>query len=178
MTCKAVMRFNFYHWPLWALLLPLAASALENDSKQPVYVDSDTATYDEQKGVAIYTGHVHSVQGTLVTDSDHMTVYLNKGNIDKIIATGSPVRIVQTPESGKGSINATALKAEYYPTEYRLILIDQAVVLQSGNTYSSNRIEYDTRNSIAIAGQKSSGGSRVHTVIGGKPAAPAHSGKP
>lgn len=148
------------------LLSPLAVSALEKDSKEPIYVDSDTATYDDQKGIAIYTGNVHSVQGSMVTDSNQMTVYLNQGKIEKIYATGNPVHIVQTPENGKGTIDAKSLKAEYYPSQYRLILIGKAVVLQSGNTYSSDRIEYDTRNSVAVAGEKTSASKRVHTVIG------------
>jgi lipopolysaccharide export system protein LptA len=150
------------------LLLPASVPALESDAKKPVYVDSDTATYDDQKGVAVYTGRVHTVQGSLVVDADQMTVHLNQGKIDKIIATGKPVHIVQTPESGKNAIDATALKAEYFPSEYRLVLIDKAVVLQGGNTYTSDRIEYDTRNSVAIAGERSSGSKRVHTVIGPK----------
>lgn len=172
------MSFNHRPWLLLAMLTPLVAQALESDSKEPIYVDSDTATYDDQKGIAIYTGNVHSVQGTLVTDSHQMTVYLIQGQIDKIYAVGNPrVHIVQTPEDGKGTIDATSEKAEYYPKEYRLILIDKAIVLQSGNTYTSDRIEYDTHNSVAVAGEKTSGNKRVHTIIGPKgpeaPAAPA-----
>ncbi|TAN46786.1 MAG: lipopolysaccharide transport periplasmic protein LptA [Methylococcaceae bacterium] len=169
------MSFSRRLWLLPILLMPMLAKALESDSKEAIYVDSDTATYDDQKGVAIYTGNVHSVQGTLKTDSHQLTVYLNQGSIDKILAVGSPrVHIVQTPEAGKGAIDATSEKAEYYPGQYRLILIGKAVVVQSGNTYSSDRIEYDTRNSVAVAGEKSSGSKRVHTVIGPKgPDAPA-----
>lgn len=167
------MNFNHRPWLLLALLTPLAAQALESDSKEPIYVDSDTATYDDQKGIAIYTGNVHSVQGSLVTDSAQMTVYLNQGKIDKIYATGNPVHIVQTQEEGKGTINATSLKAEYYPNDHRLILIDNAVVLQSGNTYKSDRIEYDTQNSVAVAGEASSSKKRVHTIIGPKSPEPA-----
>lgn len=162
------MKIRGLRLALALLVMPAAAMALESDSKDPVYVDSDTATYDDKKGTAVYTGNVHAVQGSLIVDAAEMTVYLQGGKVDKILATGNPVHIVQKQKVGAPALDATALKAEYYPEQYRLILIDRAVVLQSGNTYKSDRIEYDTRNSVAVAGDKATGSKRVHTVIGPK----------
>ncbi|HLF96080.1 MAG TPA: lipopolysaccharide transport periplasmic protein LptA [Methylococcaceae bacterium] len=145
----------------------LGAAALESDSKDPVYIDANSATYDEKKGEAIYIGNVQAVQGTMTVNSDQMNVLLQGGKVNKIIAVGNPVRIKQTQKVAASTINSTSQKAEYYPNEYRLVLIGKAVVVQGGNTYTSDLIEYDTRNAIVTAGQKSSGSKRVHVKIGG-----------
>lgn len=149
------------------LAVSLNTVALESDSKDPVYIDANSATYDEKKGEAIYMGNVQAVQGSLTVNSDQMNVLLQGGKVNKIIATGNPVRIKQTQKNAADAINSTSQKAEYFPNEYRLVLIGKAVVVQAGNTYTSDLIEYDTRNAIVTAGQKASGSKRVHVKIGG-----------
>jgi lipopolysaccharide export system protein LptA len=149
------------------LTVSVTAAALEGDSNDPVYIDANSATYDEKKGEAIYIGNVQAVQGSMTVNSDQMNVLLQQGKVNKIIATGNPVRIKQTQKAAASTINSTSQKAEYYPNEYRLVLIDKAVVVQGGNTYTSDLIEYDTRNAIVTAGQKSTGSKRVHVKIGG-----------
>lgn len=164
MSAKGLRRLG----GVLGICVATATLALESDSKDSVYVDSDTATYDDKKGTAVYTGKVHAVQGSLVVDAHEMTVYLQGGKVDKLLATGAPVHIVQKQTAGAPALDAHSQRAEYYPDQYRLILIGNAVVLQGGNTYQSDRIEYDTRNAVAIAGDKGSSGKRVHTVIGPK----------
>jgi len=39
--------------------------ALSSDSKQPMYVESDSVVYDENKGETVYVGNVKASQGSL-----------------------------------------------------------------------------------------------------------------
>lgn len=138
--------------------------ALKSDSEQPIYIDSNAATYDDNAGVSIYTGNVVSSQGSLKVWSDKLVVHFKDGDVDKLVATGKPARFQQTPDSG-GDITGKALTGEYYPKQNLLILIKEAVVWQDGNTYASDIIRYDSRNSIVKAGDQESDAKRVRVIL-------------
>lgn len=150
---------------LMALLFSSNASALKEDADQPVYIDSNAATYDDKTGVSIYTGNVIATQGSLEVKSDKLVVYFKNGDVDKLVATGNPARFKQTPDSGKGDITGKALTGEYYPSEASLILIKEAVVWQEGNTYASDLIRYDSLNAVVKAGEQSSDAKRVRVIL-------------
>ncbi len=143
--------------------------ALDSDSEQPIYIDSNTATYDDKAQTSVYTGNVVTIQGSLRVDSDKLVVYLKNGAIDKLIATGEPAKFEQLPAKGKEKIKGEALIGEYYPEKNLLILKKQAVVWQGGNKSASELIHYDSRNALIKAGEKSSDSKRVHSVFKPKP---------
>ncbi|PPC90295.1 MAG: lipopolysaccharide transport periplasmic protein LptA [Methylobacter sp.] len=151
------------------LLGSQVANALESDSEQPITIDSNTATYDDAKGVSIYTGNVLSVQGSIRVNSDRLVVYFIEGNPEKLVFTGVPAKFRQTPNPGEEDIIGQALTGEYYPKKNLLVLIDQAIVWQGNGTYSSKLIEYDSKNAIVKAGEKTSDSKRVHVVLQPKP---------
>ncbi len=138
---------------------------LESDSKQPIYIEANSVTFDDKKGESIYIGDVRVVQGSMQLYADHLVVYSIDRKTDKIIATGNPLRFQQTPVEGKSDIHGESLRAEYYAADNRLILLQQALIWQGDNTYASERIEYDHNNDIVRAGQKSSGAKRVHVRL-------------
>lgn len=160
-----------------ALLLTLLAAtvappslALESDSKQPIYIEADSATHDDAKGETLYIGNVHTTQGSLELYADRMTVYQKAGKTDKIIAYGNPVRIKQTPEPGKPNSHGTGQRADYFPDTGILILLDKALAWQGENIeksdrVASDRIEYDTRHSLMKAGHPSGRDTRVHVTL-------------
>jgi lipopolysaccharide export system protein LptA len=156
---------------LFLLLAGLAISyspiglSLENDNQQPIYIDSDTASYDEKTNISVYNGNVVYTQGTLVVKSDVMTFYMKDGQITKITVTGKPATFKQSPGEGKEDINGRALIGEYYPSTAKLFLIKEALVWQGGNKSSSDLIVYDTKNSVIKAGDTTTGSKRVHTVF-------------
>jgi lipopolysaccharide export system protein LptA len=139
--------------------------ALENDNEQPIYIDSDRASYDEKNNVSIYTGDVIFTQGSLVVNSDEMTFYLKEGAIDKVVAVGKPARFKQTPGKGKADIHGLGLTGEYYPGTQKLFLINNAQVWQEGKRTASDLIVYDTKASVLTAGDINSGEKRVRTTI-------------
>ncbi len=152
-----------------ALLLTLLGSsgsyALENDAQQPIYIDSNSATYDDKKQTSTYTGNVITRQGSLRVESDKLIVYLTNGTINKLVATGEPARFEQLPAKGKEKIKGEALTGEFFPEKSLLILNKEAVVWQGGNKSASDLIRYDSKNALIKAGEKSSDAKRVHSVF-------------
>jgi len=148
-----------------------SSQALDSDSKQPMYIEADSATYDEAKGETVYIGNVHTTQGSLDVQSDRMNVYQKNGKTDKIVAFGNPARIKQTPEPGKPDWHGTGQRAEYFPETGILILYDKALAWQgdkadSSDRVASDRIEYDSKKSVMRAGASTnSGGKRVHVTL-------------
>ncbi|MGY6275939.1 lipopolysaccharide transport periplasmic protein LptA [Methylomonas sp. MgM2] len=148
------------------LLLPAEfAFALNTDSEQPVYIDSDNAVYDEKAETSTYTGNVIATQGSIKIDADKLVVYMKDGDIIKLVATGNPSHFEQLPSEGKDKIYGEGLINEFYPEKDLLIFMKKASVRQGDAKQSSEYIEYDTKNSLLKAGEKSSDGKRVHSVI-------------
>lgn len=146
-------------------LLTGMAQALENDSEQPIYIDSDRATFNEKQETSTYTGNVHATQGSIKIDGEQLVVYMKDGNIVKLVSTGTPSRFRQLPSVGKEEIFGEGLVNEFYPKKNLLIFMKQASVWQGDAKQSSDYIEYDTKLSLLKAGEHASDGNRVHSVI-------------
>jgi len=147
------------------LMLSFAASALETDSEQPIYIDSDHAIYDEKSETSTYSGNVHATQGSIKIDGDQLVVYMKEGNITKLISTGNPSKFRQLPAVGKDEMFGEGLINEFYPDKNLLIFMKKASVWQADAKQSSEYIEYDTKLSLLKAGEGSTDGKRVHSVI-------------
>lgn len=139
--------------------------ALKSDANQPVKIDSNTASYDDKDGISIYTGNVITVQGSLHIESDKLVIYFKGGEIEKMVFTGKPTTFRQRPGEGKDEIYGEGLTGEYYPSQNKLVLIEEAIVSQGNNRSASRLITYDSKNSIIKAGEPSSDSKRVHSVF-------------
>jgi lipopolysaccharide export system protein LptA len=144
--------------------------ALDSDSKQPMYIEADSATHDEGKGETVYIGNVRFTQGSIETLSDKMIVYQKNGKTEKVVNFGNPTRLKQKPEPDKPDWHGTGQRAEYYPDTGLLILFEDALAWQgddpdSSDRVASDRIEYDSRKSVMKAGTPNKGGKRVHVTI-------------
>ncbi len=157
---------------LWCLLLSALphspAWALSSDRQQPMHIEADQAELDEQKGISIYTGNVKVTQGTLVLTGNHMTVYNQDENIDKVILLGKPATYRQRPDGKDEDMRAEALRMEYYANPEQVILLQKAVAWQGKNTFRSDRIVYDVPQDRVQAGNRS-GDQRVHIILQPKP---------
>lgn len=158
-------RINKLFIALLLGLYSMGSFALESDKDQPITIDSNTATYDDATETSIYTGNVISVQGSLRVESDKLVVHFKDGDADKLIFTGNKAKFKQTPKEGDEDITGEALTGEYYPKKNLLVLIEKATVWQGNGTYSSELIEYDSRNSVVKAGETASDAKRVHVTL-------------
>lgn len=146
------------------------ACALEDDSKQPMNIESDMASHDGKTGETIYLGRVKATQGSLEALGDKMVITQKNNKTDKIIILGKPAKIKQTPEPGKPDNHGIGLRVDYFPETGIMILYDKAMTWEgpdpeaSEHTVKSDRIEYDTKNSVYKAGAGSAK-NRVHVTI-------------
>ena len=133
-------------------LLSGLAHALPSDSSQPINVKADSAEMDDKRGVAIYRGDVIITQGTLKITGDTVTITLdNEGDIDVFTSVGKPAYYEQLPATNKEIVQAYGLTLQYFANTNKIIAIDQAKVIQQGNTFRGEKIVYDTEMEIVTA---------------------------
>lgn len=158
---KSLLSFLFFVNS--TVSLPLFA--LDTDARQPISIESNSGFYDDKKGVSIYTGDVVVKQGSLRLDADKLVVYLENREVQKMIATGEPVKFKQKPAEGAEDVRGESLIAEYYPETEVLILMKKAVISQKGNSTASERIVYDRLGEVLTAGDGASASKRVVVVL-------------
>lgn len=143
------------------LLLSLAASlgsttawALPTDREQPIRVQADSAELDDKQGVAVYKGDVVVTQGSMKLTGNTVTLKQNKnGDIEVVTSVGKPAYFEQKPAPDKEITKAYGLTIQYFVAQNRVILIDQAKVIQEGNTFEGEKVVYDTERQIVNAGR-------------------------
>jgi len=139
--------------------------ALRSDREQPIDIKADRVEINEKNEVSEYIGNVHLKQGSLDIKADKITVYLNKGRLTKIAITGNPATFKQQPEDNQDLVESSAQYMEYFASKEHLVLKNSAKVVQGGNHFSGDFIEYDTLNSTVKANKDEDSDSRVHAII-------------
>jgi lipopolysaccharide export system protein LptA len=139
---------------LGAALGSASAWALPSDREQPIRVQADSAELDDKQGVAVYRGGVVITQGTLKITGDTVTITQDaNGEIEVFTSVGKPAYYEQKPAEDKDIVKAYGLTIQYYATNERIVLIDQAKVIQQGNVFEGEKIVYDTQRQIVNAGR-------------------------
>lgn len=152
-------------------LLSGLAYALPSDSAQPINIQADSAEMDDKRGVAIYRGDVVITQGTLKITGDTVTITLNnQGEIDLFTSEGKPAYYEQLPAADKKIVQAYGLTIQYFAKNEKIIIMDQAKVIQQSNTFRGEKIIYDTQRQIVTAGRGKQGtittpAPRINMVI-------------
>lgn len=144
-----------------AALLALAApsaQALKTDREQPLEVNANHFTTNQNKHLTVLTGAVKLVQGTVKGESDKGTVYQDDSNeINRVVLEGKPARLQQQLDGG-GLMRATAANIDYAIGTATAILTGNAVVIQEGRgEFRGERIVYNTE-SGELTGEGGSGG--------------------
>lgn len=145
--------------------------ALPSDRQQPIHIQADTADLDDKKGIAIYRGDVVITQGTLKITGDTVTVVQDgKGDIKSFKSVGKPAYYEQLPEVGKDIVKAYGITIDYFAQQNKIVITDQARVIQSNNTFRGEKITYDTVKETVVAGRAQPGSvtkkePRVNMVI-------------
>ncbi|WP_120996863.1 lipopolysaccharide transport periplasmic protein LptA [Stutzerimonas urumqiensis] len=138
------------------LLASATAWALPEDRNQPIRVQADTAELDDRQGVAVYRGDVVITQGTLKITGDTVTITQDdNGEVEIFTAVGKPAYYEQKPSVDEPIVKAYGLTIQYFADNERIVLLDQAKVVQEGNTFEGEKIVYDTQRQIVNAGRAS-----------------------
>tara|TARA_R110000796_G_scaffold5833_4_gene21369 strand:+ start:10314 stop:10853 length:540 start_codon:yes stop_codon:yes gene_type:complete len=143
------------------MLYPAASAiALPSDSSQPIRIQANAATLDDKRNTAVYTGNVIITQGSMRLAGSRVTLTTDaSGQLNKMVTQGGPATYQQTPEANKPPVKARAQTIEYYAADERVVLIDNAFLEQSGNTFQGDYVSYDIPAQVVDAGRSGSTGS-------------------
>ena len=140
--------------------------ALSTDTKQPIKIEADKAIIDDISGVATYEGNVVVTQGSIQINANKVTLnYSEKQTLEKVVAEGEPAHFKQTPEGGKSDIQAKAKRMEYFADVNVIQLSEGAELWQGKDTFTGQRIKYNTQNGVIEADKGDSKEGRVSVVI-------------
>lgn len=156
--------------------LPVSVMALTSDRDQPIELEADSADIDDLKGISIYSGNVVLIQGSMVIKAHKLTLYTDKNReLEKAVAVGDMDKLAtfkQRPEGKDSDFRARASTMIYYLKKDKIHLLKKAHVWQDGDTFSGDKIIYDTKQETVIASSKKDEhgkpiktGSRVKVTI-------------
>jgi lipopolysaccharide export system protein LptA len=151
---------------LTALLSPLL-QALPEDRDKPIRINSDSADIDDARGISIYRGNVVMDQGTIHIDGEQVTIYSNNEGIYKVVIQGSPGHYHEKPAHDEEIVKASALTINYDFRNEHIELLRKAKLVQEGNTFTGDQIEYFISTQTVKARSSTAGpqSERVEMVI-------------
>ena len=147
----------------WMVISSIYLFAYESDAKKPVFLESDSAKWDEESQKSTYRGNVIVTQGSMLLTGDLLIVTSKNDKINKMVITGEKATYKQKTRSGK-IINGEAKKIEHFVDQAKIIFLNKAVLTQSNNIVKSNKIIYKTDTENISAGDKK-GKSRVKMTL-------------
>jgi lipopolysaccharide export system protein LptA len=154
MTCRALAWYNFKPMKdllqktsrmglpgtaLLLLLLPVSGAGLaaDRDRDQPINIEADRATLNEETGNSVYEGNVYVRQGTIVLQGD----------------------------GEQSDRQAEAARIEFHARDDRVILLENARVWQAEDKeLRSDRIVFDLKSNTVDAGSNKPG-ERVRITL-------------
>lgn len=148
---------------LGCLALLYGGLALADGRTLPIHIQADSAVFNDQTGISVYSGHVRIAQGETVITADKVTVHAPNRRVERLEAEGTPVHLRSVGKDGR-ELNAEARRMRYFVRERRAELLEQARLWQGEDEFRGNRIVYDlARETLDAAG--SGQGSRVEVIL-------------
>ncbi|MGB1236804.1 MAG: lipopolysaccharide transport periplasmic protein LptA [Pseudomonadales bacterium] len=146
-----------------SLLLAPLALALPSDRNQPIDVNADSASMDENSGLTVLTGAVKVVQGTMKITGKKLEIYRDKaGEISKMITYGAPATFQQQQQKGKPLTHAFGSKMVYLLAEQTVTITGNAKVEQDNDKFSGEKVVYYMDKAVVKA---TGGKQRVKMII-------------
>lgn len=150
---------------LLLLLLPVSGAGLAADRDQPINIEADRATLNEETGNSVYEGNVILRQGTILLQGAKMTVQLKDSSIDTLVLTGDPATYRQRRDGEQSDLQAEAARIEFHARDDRVILLENARVWQAEDKeLRSDRIVFDLKSNTVDAGSNKPG-ERVRITL-------------
>ncbi|HLU77818.1 MAG TPA: lipopolysaccharide transport periplasmic protein LptA [Burkholderiales bacterium] len=169
------MPVYFPHRLLAAFLLavlPLQGAWAERaDRNQPINIESDRLTADENKQVAIFEGRVILTQGSFVLRADRLIVRQDDTGFEHATAYGAPATFRERREGTNEWIDGEALRIEYDGRKEFVELFDKARLTREKDEVRGSYISYDARSDFFTVKSKpgeapqEGGDARVRAVI-------------
>ena len=159
------MQINiiFFTFIIFISATSTVLQAYESDSNEPIFLESDSAKWDEESQKSTYRGNVIVTQGSMLLTGELLIVTSKNNEINRMVITGEKAKYKQKTITGK-IINGEAKKIQYYVDKAKIIFLDKAILTQTNNIVRSNRIVYKTDTENITAGDKK-GKSRVKMTL-------------
>lgn len=162
---QKTLRMGLPGTALLLLLLPVSGEGLAADRDQPINIEADRATLNEETGNSVYEGNVILRQGTIVAQGAKMTVQLKDSSIDTLVLTGDPATYRQRRDGEQSDRQAEAARIEFHARDDRVILLENARVWQAEDKdLRSDRIVFDLKSNTVDAGSNKPG-ERVRITL-------------
>lgn len=148
-----------------ALTAPLSSVAFDPTSDAPIRVEADNARLDDRAGTATYTGDVIVSQGETQLSGDRLVIERIDGELGRMQAEGEPARYQQAERDGEPAIDAEARTITYSRSDNIITLEEDARIRQDNDTFSGDRILYNTTDRTVTASGDRDRNGRVEMVI-------------
>ena len=148
---------------------PIGAGALSSDREQPVRIDADSASLDDQNRIATYRGDVVVVRGSLSITGELVTMYFDESyDLATLVAEGEPARFKQRLDGGPEQ-NGKAARIEYRVEGGVMVFIGAAQIAQGAFQMKGERIDYNlvTGDILGTGAETEADGRRVTITVEG-----------
>ncbi len=136
----------------------------DTSNEPPITIASESAEFDDKKGIAIYKQNVTLDQGNRHLQADTLTIERNKsGNLGKITAIGKPAHFQILPNPSRPVITGHANTIHYFPEEEKILLIDNAELTQQGNIIRGAYLSYLLKSEVLSSEARP--GKRTQVII-------------
>jgi len=114
-----------------------------NEDALPIEIQSNQAEFDDKKGIVTYQGNVIMKQGNRYLSATKLIIARdNHGKIESMQAMGAPAYFYVRPEPEKPPIHGQANTLYYFPKQDKLLLIDEAELIQNEDTVQGDHLIY------------------------------------
>jgi lipopolysaccharide export system protein LptA len=137
---------------LFTLLFTQSTSWAAEDAEK-IFIDADHMQLNIETGFSVYTGNVKIRQGELKLTGDKVTLQQSNNEIERITVVGKPAHYNHVTEKGE-NIQAESERMVYTASKNKLVMTINAKLKQPDHQVSSQKIVYDTKKKIVIAGDK------------------------
>ena len=155
----------FFVLALLLIQVPAAFSSSINDGSE-IQIQANYMRFDTETGSSIYEGAVKISQGGIELNGEKVIIRRQNDEIQQINVDGQPAQYTQD-EHTNNKIHATSQHMQYFADQHRLVMTVDARLEQPDHTIESQRIVYDTKNKIVIAGddEQAPQGGRVNITL-------------
>jgi lipopolysaccharide export system protein LptA len=131
---------------LLSLIVTMQANALQQDSKEKIYIVANSTLYNYKTGNTTYEGNVKVDQGTTHITADRLTTKTNQEHkINEMIAYGikGMAHYWTLPNPNNPETHANAKIIKFYPGSSTVFLQQNATVIQGENSFQGQLILYN-----------------------------------
>lgn len=143
---------------LGACLALFSSIACAAPVEGPISVSADRGRFEQDAGTGVYSGNVELLQGNRSMQADKMSLFTKNGELVRVEATGSPVKLSEGED-----LEAHAGNLVYDIKARTLVLTGDAFIRHKGNTFEGAKVEYSLDSKRVDA--SSEGDQRVRLVI-------------